>query len=56
MFEEIRKLIERYDTIILHRHLKPDGDALGSQVRLKRLILDNYPGKQVYMVGDEAGR
>ena len=30
MFEEIRKLIERYDTIILHRHLKPDVDALGS--------------------------
>ncbi len=56
MFEEIRKLIERYDTIILHRHLKPDGDALGSQIGLKHLILDNYPGKQVYMVGDEAGR
>lgn len=56
MFEKIRKLIERYDTIILHRHLKPDGDALGSQIGLKRLILDNYPGKQVYMVGDEAGR
>ena len=56
MFEEIRKLIERYDTIVLHRHLKPDGDALGSQIGLKHLILDNYPGKQVYMVGDEAGR
>ena len=56
MFEKIRKLIERYDTIILHRHLKPDGDALGSQIGLKHLILDNYPGKQVYMVGDEAGR
>ena len=56
MFEAIRKLIEAHEVIVLHRHLNPDGDALGSQIGLKHLILDNYPGKTVYAVGDAAGR
>ena len=56
MFEEIRRLIESHETIVLHRHRNPDGDALGSQIGLKHLILENYPGKRVYMLGDEAGR
>ncbi len=56
MFEALRALIEAHDVIILHRHKNPDGDALGSQIGLKHLLLENYPEKQVYMVGDEAGR
>ena len=56
MFEHIISLIESYDTIILHRHTKPDGDAIGSQIGLKRLILDNYPTKRVLSVGDAPGR
>ena len=56
MFENIIELIKRYDTIIIHRHKKPDGDALGSQIGLKNIIIDNFPGKTVYMVGDHAGR
>jgi len=55
MFDPIVQAISRFDTIILHRHTRPDGDALGSQVGLKHLILANFPGKTVYMVGDEAG-
>ena len=54
MFEAILEAIEKYDTIILHRHSKPDGDALGSQIGLKHLLRENYPGKTVYVVGDEA--
>lgn len=56
MFENIIELIKRYDTIIIHRHKKPDGDALGSQIGLKNIILDNFKGKTVYIVGDSAGR
>lgn len=56
MFEQIRSLIEQYDTIIIHRHTKPDGDAIGSQIGLKQLIIDNYPTKRVLAVGDPAGR
>ena len=53
MFEAILHAIEAHDTIILHRHSKPDGDALGSQIGLKHLIRENYPGKTVYAVGDD---
>ena len=53
MFQEILKEIERFDTIIIHRHTSPDGDAMGSQIGLKNIILDNYPTKRVYIVGDE---
>ena len=52
MFERVLKAIQDYDTIIIHRHNNPDGDAMGSQVGLKHLILNNFPGKTVYMVGD----
>ena len=55
MFKDILLEIPKFDTIILHRHSRPDGDALGSQVGLKHLILENFPGKTVYCVGDEAG-
>ncbi|OFI47082.1 phosphoesterase [Floricoccus penangensis] len=43
--------IKEYDTIIIHRHQKPDPDALGSQVGLKELIKENFPDKKVYAVG-----
>ena len=56
MFEKIIQAIQEYDTIIIHRHTSPDGDALGSQIGLKWLIKDNYPEKKVYVVGDEAKR
>ncbi|MBQ9195889.1 MAG: bifunctional oligoribonuclease/PAP phosphatase NrnA [Clostridia bacterium] len=56
MFESIYPLIESYGTIILHRHKNPDGDALGSQIGLKHIILENWPEKRVFMVGDAAGR
>lgn len=56
MFEKILNLIRDYDRIIIHRHSSPDGDALGSQIGLKHLIRENFPGKDVYAVGDEARR
>ena len=56
MFEQILKCIETYDTIIIHRHKKPDGDAMGSQIGLKHLIKENYPSKRVLCVGDAPGR
>ena len=55
MFDSILREIQSFDIIILHRHSRPDGDALGSQIGLKYLIRENYPGKTVYTVGDEAG-
>lgn len=52
MFESILRLIQSYDRIILHRHNRPDGDAMGSQIGMKHLIQKNFPEKTVYAVGD----
>ena len=56
MFEQIMELIKCHDTIIIHRHKNPDGDALGSQIGMKHLLKAAFPQKTVLMVGDEAGR
>ena len=56
MFETILSLIEKYDTVIIHRHKNPDGDALGSQIGLKHILRATYPHKTVLAVGDAAGR
>lgn len=52
MFEAVLDCIKKYDTIIIHRHSRPDGDAMGSQIGMKHIILENFPDKAVYMVGD----
>ncbi len=56
MFEQVLEQIKTYDTIIIHRHTNPDGDALGSQIGLKNIILHNFPNKTVYVVGDSSKR
>lgn len=56
MFESAIGEIKKYNRIIIHRHTNPDGDAIGSQVGLKHIIKENFPGKEVYAVGDSAGR
>ena len=54
MFEKICHELHSFDTIIIHRHNKPDGDALGSQIGLKHILLENFPDKQIFAVGDDA--
>lgn len=56
MFEKIKEKIAEYPVVVIHRHTNPDGDALGSQIGLKELIKENFPDKEVYIVGDGAGR
>lgn len=52
MKRQIIDTIEQYETIIIHRHVRPDPDAYGSQFGLKELIKANYPEKEVYAVGE----
>ncbi|MFD2729193.1 DHH family phosphoesterase [Enterococcus camelliae] len=48
---EIIETIETYSKIIIHRHMRPDPDALGSQVGLAELLRASYPEKEIYQVG-----
>ncbi|MED1600281.1 bifunctional oligoribonuclease/PAP phosphatase NrnA [Alkalihalophilus marmarensis] len=44
--------VEKAGTIIIHRHERPDPDALGSQLGLKEILTQAYPDKTVYAVGE----
>ncbi|MBC5637469.1 bifunctional oligoribonuclease/PAP phosphatase NrnA [Ornithinibacillus sp. BX22] len=51
--QAIQQAIEEFNTIIIHRHVRPDPDALGSQAGLRELIKASYPEKNVYVVGED---
>ncbi|MDO4680099.1 MAG: bifunctional oligoribonuclease/PAP phosphatase NrnA [Aerococcus sp.] len=51
MFKDILEAIEANDTIIIHRHIHPDPDAVGSQLGLRDSLRATYPDKKIYAVG-----
>jgi phosphoesterase RecJ-like protein len=53
MIEQILETIKQYETIIVHRHVRPDPDAYGSQGGLVSILQESYPDKKVYAVGKE---
>lgn len=55
MFEAVLQAIKAAHHIILHRHSRPDGDAMGSQLGLKHILNQNFSDKPVYIVGDHPG-
>jgi bifunctional oligoribonuclease and PAP phosphatase NrnA len=50
--KQIIEKITSYQKIVIHRHSRPDMDAIGSQYGLYLTIKENYPDKEVYVVGD----
>ncbi|WP_027120344.1 DHH family phosphoesterase [Mycoplasmopsis lipofaciens] len=54
-YNDATKLIEKYDSIVIFHHIRPDGDCLGSQFGLRELIKLNYPNKKIYVLGDNKG-
>ena len=48
----ILSAIKRYDRIAIFRHSKPDFDALGSQMGLAIWLKDNFPNKEIRVLGD----
>lgn len=51
--QKIIAKIKEYSTVIIHRHVRPDPDAYGSQAGLGGMIKATFPSKQVYLVGEE---
>ena len=57
MNEQIKKQIldkiESYQTIIVSRHIRPDGDAIGSTKGFVKVLRDSYPEKKIYLVNED---
>lgn len=57
MNEEIKKQILQkivsYDKIIVSRHIRPDGDAVGSTKGFTGILRATYPEKQIYLLNDD---
>lgn len=51
MEEKILGLIKKYKKIVIARHIGGDPDALGSSFALKEILLENFPDKEVLVVG-----
>lgn len=45
--------IEEYQTIVVSRHIRPDGDAYGSCKGLATLLRNTYPKKAIYVVNED---
>lgn len=56
MNKEIYKQIEKYNKIIIARHIGADPDALASQIGLKESIKLTFPTKKVYAVGTSSAK
>lgn len=53
VLQHILDTINDFNTIIIHRHVRPDPDAIGSQGALKEMLQASFPNKQIYAVGEE---
>ena len=51
LYHDILSKIKEYDTIIIHRHMRPDPDALCSQVGLQKLLQYHFPEKTIKVTG-----
>jgi len=56
MFKEVYREIKKYNTIVIARHIGVDPDAMASQIGLKEAILETFPEKCVYAVGQGSSK
>lgn len=51
--QDIFNKIKAYDRIIISRHIRPDGDAVGSTKGLCEVLRDSFPEKEIFVVNDD---
>lgn len=51
--DAILEQIKKYNRIIIHRHQRPDPDAIGSQIGLASILKASFPYKEIAVVGKE---
>lgn len=53
IMEEILQKIKEYHRILIFRHFRPDGDAVGSTKGLQEILRLTYPEKEIYLVNND---
>ena len=48
--QKILDKIKEYDRIIIFRHFRPDGDAIGSTKGMREILRLTYPEKEIYLL------
>ena len=51
--QAILDTIKAYDRIIITRHFRPDGDAVGSTKGLWKILTDTYPEKEILLINED---
>lgn len=49
LMKAILEKIKEYDRILIFRHFRPDGDAVGSTKGLQRMLQLSFPEKEIYL-------
>ena len=52
--QEVLDLIKEYDRVIIFRHKRPDGDAVGSTMGLARILTLSYPEKEIKLINSDS--
>lgn len=51
--EKILQKIKEYDRILIFRHFRPDGDAVGSTKGLQEILRASFPEKEILLVNED---
>jgi len=49
--QEILNKIKEYESIIIVRHIRPDGDCMGASLGLREILRDSFPQKRILSIG-----
>ncbi|MGD9605179.1 MAG: bifunctional oligoribonuclease/PAP phosphatase NrnA [Bacilli bacterium] len=51
--QQIFEAIKQFNDIIIVRHIRPDGDCIGSTLGLREILRASFPQKNIYSVGND---
>lgn len=54
LFIEALNKIKEYKRIIIHGHVRPDGDCIGSQYGLYEILRASFKEKEIYVTGEQS--
>ncbi len=53
VMNQVFEKIKEYNRIIIFRHIRPDGDAVGSTKGLREILKLTYPEKEIYLLNND---